>query len=286
MKQTPFDNISPAQHKALETLAKYRYVTPKQFALAGVSDSVQYIRRAVLSSLHNRVRGNLIDCADMGFEPGQKKKSRVYFLTEHGAKIIADYERREVSEIPYPKGGVQYARDYYHREAYIDYLIYFHRWIEKVDGRVFTEKHYFDSQGSNRKGTQAHAQTRINLKEEFIVPDGLADFEAGGTRRAVAVEIHRHTDPKRCVEQLEAHMRAVRAESVVGRFGRSGPSAVFSVATDPSLSERIRARMLEIPEFREHFARFPIFRFASLDAVRADYGTAWVLADGKPAPLA
>lgn len=283
MEQTTFDNISPLRHKALEALATFRYMTVKQFALAGVSSSLQYIRRDILPPLHNRARGKLVEYVEMGFEAGKGCKPRVYFLTEHGARALADFERCETTDILYPRGGMQYARDFYHREAYIDYLIIFRLWIEKTGGTIFDEKHYFDAQGSNRKGTQAHAQTRLTMKEGFIVPDGLVDFQAGGKRRVAAVEIHRHTDPKRCAEQLEKHMHAVKEQAAVRRFGQSGASAVFSVTTDTSLSERIRARMLEVPNFARYF--MPVFRFASMSGVRDTYSTAWVYADGTPAPL-
>lgn len=284
MNQNAFDNVSPLRHKVLDALAKYRYMTVKQFVLAGISPSPQYLRRGVLAPLHTRVRGKLIEFVEMGFEAGKGCKPRVYFLTEHGAKAIAEYERCEETAIPYPKGGMQYARDFYHREAYIDYLIIFHRWLEHVGGRTLGERHYFDSQGSNRKGTQSHAMTRVALSDGFIVPDGLVEFEAGGKRRVAAVEIHRHTDPKRCAEQLEKHMAAVKEQAVTGLFGGDGASAVLSVATERGMSERIRARMRETRDFLPHF--LPIFRFACMEDIRADYGTAWVYADGRPAPLA
>lgn len=277
------ENLSPTKHKVLEALAKYRYMTVKQFILAGVSESPQYLNREVLKPLYERTRGKLIECAKLGFEPGRGVKPPVYCLTKHGAHIVAEYERCEVADIPYPRGGMQYARDFYHREAYIDALILFHHWIEQAGGTVFSEKHYFDTKGSNRKGTQSRAETRLTLKDNFLVPDGLTDFEVGGKRRPAALEVHNHTDPKRCTKQLEKHMLAIRQQAVAGIFGQTGGNLVFSLTTSRSLAERIRARMLEVPGF-SHF--LPIFRFACLEDVRADYGAAWVFADGKPAPLA
>lgn len=280
---TAFELISPVRYKALEALAKFRYMTARQFVAAGLSHSEGSVMRKILPPLYRRARGKLIDFMELGFSPGRGCLPRVYFLTKHGAQIIADFERCDIADISFPEGGMQYVRDFEHRKAYIDAVIAFHRWIEASGGEIIAERHYFDSTGSNRRGTTAHAQTRLELSDGFIVPDGLAYFEAFGKRRAVAVEVHRHTDAKRCAEQLAKHMQAIRERRVMDHFGHDTGSLVFSITTDEALSERIRARMLDVPGFRQFFA--PAFRFAHIDGVREEYGRAWVRADGTAAPL-
>jgi len=276
------EQISNARHKVLEALAKYRYMTTEQFVFAGVSESKDSVMRRILPPLFRRERGKLIDFVNLGFIPGKGCRPRVYFLTKHGAQILADFERCDISEIQFAEGGMQYARDFDHRKAYIDYVISFHRWIDSVGGDILDECHYFDATGSNRKGTKSHAKTRLEMPDGFIIPDGLAHFDAVGKVRAVAVEVHRHTDPRRCAEQLGKHMDAIRERRVMNRFGIEHASLVFSVATDQGLCERIRTRMRDTPEWGL-FA--PLFRFADMDAIREDFGRAWVYADGSPAPL-
>lgn len=282
MKKTALATLSPHRHKVLEALAKFRYMTSDQFVFAGISESRDSLNRHVLPPLYRREVGKLIDFADLGIEPGRGRRPRVYFLTKAGAQVLAEFERRDVSEIAFPAGGMQYTRDLDHRRDYIDYLISFHRWIEAVEGDILDERHYFDFVGSNRKGTQSRAETHVEFSGGYIVPDGLAHFHALGKARAVAIEIHRHTTPKRCAVQLRKHMEAIKERAVMDRFGIEHASLVLSVSADQGLFERVRARMLEVPDWR-HFA--PLFRFATVEAVRADFGRAWVYADGTPAPF-
>lgn len=283
MEKTQFETLSEKRHQALSALATFRFLTARQFVAVGVSSSEQSVTRKILPALYDRERGRLVDFAELGVRPGRGRFPRVYFLTHHGARIVADFERCDVEEIPYPPGGVQYVTDFDHRESYIDHAIALRRWVEEKGGSVLAEKHYFDFTGSNRRRDAARSDTRLDMAEGFIVPDGLVYFETDGKRRAAAVEVHRHTDPKRCADQLAKHLRAIMEGSVTRRFGHTAASLVFSIATRQGHSERVRQRMRELPEFRGDIVR--LFRFASLDGVRDAYGSAWVLADGTPAPL-
>lgn len=282
MTKADISILSPHRYRVLEALAKYRYMTSDQFVSVGISENRDSVNENILPPLHKRSVGKLINFAEFGIEPGRGRRPRVYFLTKAGAQVLADFERCDISEITFPAGGVQYTNDYDHRKAYVDYLISFHKWIEAVDGDILDERHYFDFVGSNRRGTESRAETRVEFSGGYIIPDGLAHFQALGKARAVAVEIHRRTSPKRCADQLRRHMEAIKERAVMDRFGIEHASLVLSVSADQGLFERVRARMLEVPDWR-HFA--PLFRFATVEAVRADFGRAWVYADGTPAPF-
>ena len=130
--------------------------------------------------------------------PFRACKPHIYALTKDGAQALADLDRRDRSEILYPKGGIQFAGDCEHRQGYIDLCIAFDaRAAASEDRRVHGPLHYPDKTGSNRQGIASRPMTRIDLgRGEHIVPDGLAAFEVAGKRRPVALEFHRQTRPR------------------------------------------------------------------------------------------
>lgn len=280
----PLDALSPAQQKTLEVLGRYRYLTVAQLAAAGVAKSESHIRSDVLPRLCRRASENLVECRKYPLSNAHGGFPSVYALTKYGAEILSEIERSDLSEILYPTGGIQFANDLRHRAAYIDWCIAFDAWIAEDESRqCLALRHYFDKTGSNRSGpARMRPETRIDFDAgAYIVPDGLAFFENGGKRVAVAVELHHHTDPKRVAEQLEKHMAAIRSGAVTRRLGHDKANRVLSISTEASLAVRIMERMLAVPGFRENF--LPLFAFNVLDGVKADFGSGWVLADGSPA---
>ena len=82
-----FDHYTPHQQQALEALAQYRFLTPSQFVKLGIAASIPAVRQNVLRPLAIRAK-NPIDFQDVGRYMGA---SHVWYLTERGAKDLANY---------------------------------------------------------------------------------------------------------------------------------------------------------------------------------------------------
>jgi len=255
---------------------------------AGVAKDVHYIRSDVLPALCARHRDNLIEAHELPRSLVKGRLPRIYTLTKLGAMLVAEVERCDPSEIIYPIGGVQFSNDYEHRTAYIDACIAFDAWIEADDRRECLEtRHYFDKTGTNRgAGTsKLRASTRVDLPTgRFIIPDGLAFFDTGTKRCAVSVEIHNFPDVGRIAKQLSGYMDHHVMDAPSHAFGHSKAGQLLSISTDAGLTVRVMDRLLSIPGFRESRS-FQLMAFNCLEAVKADFGGGWVLADRSPAKI-
>jgi hypothetical protein len=194
-------------------------------------------------------------------------------------------ERCDLSEIVWPVGGVQYANDFAHRAAYIDACMAFDRWIAADERReCLAFRHYFDKTGANRSGSERmRSVCRIDLNRgRFIVPDGLAFFDTGEKKRAVAIEFYNFPDTGRITKKLAGHIEASEEDAYSHYFAHDAAGRVLCILSEPGLAVRVMDRMLTLPGFR-HSRAFRLFAFNTLDSVKADFGSVWVLADRSPA---
>lgn len=285
--ERPLDLLTEPQQRLLLALARYRYLTVPQMIAAGVGKNDSHIRSDVLPRLCRRAGDNLVDAHEFPRFGAKGRLPRVYTLTKHGAALVADMERRDLSEIVWPVGGVQYANDFDHRAAYIDCCIAFDAWIAADERRESLEvRHYFDKTGANRSGVlRLRARTRIDLPTgRFIIPDGLAFFDTGDKRRAVAIEIHNFPDVGRIAKQLAEYISDMVMDASSRAFGHDAAGRVLSISSDPGLAMRVMDRMLALPGFRDSRA-FKLIAFNEQENVKANFGSGWVLADRSPAGI-
>jgi hypothetical protein len=286
--ERPLDVLTEPQQRALLALARYRYLTIPQMIAAGVAKDSNHIRSDVLARLSRRASDNLVEAHEFPQFHAKGRLPRIYTLTKYGAEVVADMLRRPVAEILYPVGGVQYANDFAHRAAYVDCCIAFDAWIAADEARDCLEvRHYFDKTGANRGAglTRLRAATRLDLPGgSYIIPDGLAFFDTGAKRRAVALEVHNFPDVGRIVKQLAGYVDHVVTDASSRTFGHDAAGRVLSISTDPAVTVRVMDRMLALPGFRDSRA-FQLIAFNTLDSVKADFGTGWVLADRSPAGI-
>jgi len=285
--ERPLDVLTIPQQRVLSALARYRYLTVPQMIAAGVGKNESHIRADVLPRLCQRAVDNLVEAHEFPHFSAKGRLPRVYTLTRHGADMVADMLRCDPSEVAWPVGGVQYANDFEHRTAYLDAWIAFDAWIAADDRRECLDaRHYFDKTGSNRAGAQRmRSVCRIDLPcRRFIIPDGLAYFDTGSKRRAVALELHNFPDTGRIAKQLAGHIEPLELDAYSRAFGHDAAGRVLSISTDPALAVRVMDRMLALPGFRESRA-FRLIAFNTLEGVKADFGAGWVLADRSPAGI-
>ena len=284
---SPLDVLTISQGKILELLVRYRYMTIRQFVACGVAKNESVMYSSVLPRLTKRKEKNLL--AKQSYAPTSVMNGMartVYALSEYGAEAAADLLSVDASEIRYPKGGIQFAHDYLHREAYVDFCIALDKWVAEHDFRDLPHlTHEFDKLGSNRGGTSGPMKSvnRLTIpdSERHIIPDGMGLVVTDdGNRVAFAVEIHHTTDPKRvATKQLFQHAEASAARLVGHHFNHDRANLVLSVWINPAMMERGKAIMLRIP----NFARYAhLFRFNDIETLKAKgFSAGWTLADGK-----
>lgn len=145
--------VTPGQQRVIFCLARYRYMTVRQFVDAGAGKYESTVRDHLLYRLARRARGNLLQYREYFAVSAHRRRPFVYALTGHGAAVAAELLDEEPGSIRYPVGGIAHVHDYEHREAYIDACIALDRWAEADEAReVLFLSHYFDKTGANRKG--------------------------------------------------------------------------------------------------------------------------------------
>lgn len=281
----PLDVLTPAQERVLLVLARYRYMTVRQLVECGVSKSPSTMRNRILYRMARRAKNNLIQFNDYSGEPiSRGRLSYMYALTVHGAERAAELLKVTQKEIRYPIGGIKLVNDHKHREAYIDFCIALDKWADvRPDRHILALSHYFDKTGSNRTGVPLHSVNRIALSEDrgIVEPDGICFVKIAEKHRALAIEIHNTTNPKRIVEQLLRHTIAIADGTISKNFGHGRANYVLSVALSPNETAAIRERMNRAHGFMEYKK---LFLFNDMQTIwKNGFGTGWVYADGKDA---
>jgi hypothetical protein len=282
MKTVSF--ISPNRSAVLAGLASFKFCTAEQLRRLGCGESAETARKAAnwIESAYPGTIGKV----SPGLRPGSGTVPNLYFLTPKGAGLAADVLGIELEEVRRPIGRVDAAfNDYAHRVATVDCLIAYRAWVGKMGYRVDFADAYFDKAGANRGGSGARmkAKTRVEFPEGYLIADGESMFDTGDRRHLFMLEMYNGHDTKRVVEQLEKHVRAIAAGSPSVKRGHGRGSFVAAVfetdAAKASSMARVAGTALFAP-FRRHFL------FASLDAVRDDWGACWRLFDGTATPFA
>jgi len=285
----PLTFLSVPQERLLLALARYRYMTAPQMIAAGVAKNASHIRADVLPPLCRRAHDNLIQYEEPPQFHATGRAPRIYALTERGAEVVAEINGCNPSEISYPVGGIQLARELEHRVAYIDACIALDNWIKADPAREIHElRHEFVKTGSNRGGSSNRLRStcRVDIPgtRDFIIPDGLAYFHTGTRPRAVAIEIHHKSDTKQCVAQLLRHVRILENDLYSHLFGCPTASRVLSIFSDPKQVVAVMDRLREQPFFLNTLAPQKI-AFNVLETVKENFGVGWVLADRSPAKI-
>ncbi|MES9898575.1 MAG: hypothetical protein ABW148_06080 [Sedimenticola sp.] len=279
--------LSENDTKALTALAVYQYLTPSQMERLGVGTRRAYIRDNTLARLL-RVRPALINAQDFGVIPRIGRLERIYYLTEHGAQIAADFMRCDISEIVFPRFGVRYRDDYFHRKHHVNFHIALRQWIEAGEGR---ELEFFDSYYTKTKRQRSHSINQILFKPDLtlpahyrktIEPDGIFRFSKSSKVFLCAVEIHRKADSKYITKQLDAHMTALDQSLLADKYDQPTDNLVLSVHESVSSFKSVQKRLLSLPEF-ERF--IPFFHFTLTDSLTERLDKKWILANGEKSTL-
>lgn len=253
--------LSENDIKALEALATYQYLSPSQMERLGVGKKREYIRQHTLARL-TRGRSPLIKYQDFGVIAGKGRLERIYFLTDRGAREAAEIRSCDLTEICYPKYGLRYQNDYFHRKSFVDFHIWLSQWI---DAHPNAELEFFNPyfvKDRNRRSINQFRFKPSDFRSPYdrltIEPDGVFRFTKDEKPYLCAVEIHRKPDTKVIVKQLDQHMEAMQADQnlIAEKFEHNGPIYLLSVYEHQRSFDSVKARLNEMADFaafRSHF---------------------------------
>lgn len=114
-------------------------------------------------------------------------------------------------------------------------------------------------------------------------PDGLCGITHNGKSRLFVVEMHRHTETKRVIDQLYRNKRADAAiRAKFPEYETTNDPIVLSIYTKPEIMRAAQKRVATNPSFA------PVLKglfFASLEDLKTGFDDAWRYADNMPATL-
>lgn len=264
--------------RALEALAMFRFLTPKQFVRLGIAASDTVMRDYVLARLERRAR------------PLAKSKKlsnwlpKVHYLTKHGAEELAEMYKLPIEEFPYPKGQVQFSEMLArHRFAQVDFHIGLRQWAHECgeDSDVYISDMDFDVSGSRRAGDFEPATSIILPNSDRpVIADGIFGVKNQGTPLFYALEVHRTTQTKQVATQIKRYMDVLESGALTFKYNKKYPTLVCSVHTKGNVLKGVKAHLMQTADF---LAFKNLFLFNTAEQLALDFSEGWELADGTPA---
>lgn len=267
--------LSESKLKILESLAKYKFLTTKQFLRLGI---VKHRTNLVplLRDLRDRHRP-LIAKISFAVHPKFGRLEDVYYLTNWGVKFLIenlDYEREDIR---YPIGKSSlFFRDYFHRLYTIDFHIEYEDWANKNDYEILFFHTYFDKVGANRgkSKNKLQALTKIELNEgkDYIIADAISMFESPERKYLFSLEVYNGKDTKRIVKQLKKHIIALSEGKPSLQYNFKRGSKVIVIFELESTMKAVIERLNQDDEF-EGFDDY--FLFKTIDNLKKDFFNHW-----------
>ncbi|MBC7905612.1 MAG: hypothetical protein H7Y60_02555 [Rhodospirillaceae bacterium] len=270
---------TPAAIRILEALVEYQYLNNSLVEMLGIAT-----KRTARDKLFPTLLGRgLVACRKFGFVHGRGSIEHLYGLTAAGARFVAEMWGDDSDSIPVPRDLQIVRQDHDHRLALIMVHIRLAQWIEQIDGQLIAFDRYF----GRVPNPEPHRRSLVSATTIFhrdgkLTPDAIAKFEAGGSTRLVAIEIHHNERTGRIIEQLEGYLPAIREHAFNVRYQHLTPPFVLSVFDKLGALKATKARFLAHPELSKIKGGF---LFSSLAAVRDGIAGGWHYADDAPAPM-
>ncbi len=211
--------ITSIQENALIALGRHMYLTLSQLLDLNVGTTQYTYLWKQMASLRDR-RIPLVNCTTFSIpEPKKGRVESLYSLSHHGKKIlISDFGVKE-EELKAPVGGFVAYKDYHHRKSTIDFQISLEKWCAQSNVPLFNFETYFDKTGNNRTDKNLRARTRVDLGQDFIVPDAVFKLLGKKEVELFLFEMHNGKDSKRMLRQLHNHAAAMVSRAVHKKYG-------------------------------------------------------------------
>ncbi len=276
-----FTVLSERPHQALEALAIYRYLTVKQLVQLGIAASENVARDHVLKKLKSG-RYPLVGVKDFGRWPGYGRLPHVHYLTPRGVKYLAQANGVPESSIRFPKGGVQFTRDLFHRLGTIDIHIALRLWAAANDYEISRADLYFDKEAGSRSVAKVCA-TRLDLQDRgMIEPDGIFILKRGNQVIPLIVEMHHSDNTARIAQQLNNQAYGIYIGALQKKYACSVNPIVLSVYDKAHIMPFVQKRLREAEGFDAYMQGFI---FNTLERVRTNITKGWSYADKTSADI-
>lgn len=281
-------NFTPNHLAVLEIVARLTNATAQAVAHAIGTSERKYWR----GYLNDLVRCNYMSCKTIYSTALHGKSGRkvgtLYALTEKGAEILQEETGNE-GGFYFPEKGITANSPFQfpHRATFLELMADFLR-LEKTSHRqtlpngdeipsieILEMTPYFRIEGTNRFGT-GKPLVSVTLpslepdqKPQNIIPDAMLKIRIGEKIRLIAVEMHRDTDTKKIIKQLEQHTKAMEYGLFSSKYQHSTANFLFSIHQNEDRLKQVisRIRAGEI----ERFDRYKNgVMFGTLDSVLKD----------------
>ncbi|MBI3713344.1 MAG: hypothetical protein HY253_10340 [Burkholderiales bacterium] len=282
-------HITPRRIDFLRLLTRTGFASTRHLAESGlIKNATTYSQ----SAFYKPMLDQLLIGRMMILSPYGIGKRVMYYLTKKGAQFVADADGLNLDNLRYfaLKGGIVNAAstgaeegliraDFPHKEAYVSTLIAFERYLENTEYQIAEYQHYYDRKVGS---------TSIEIDGRRFRPDGLIVVDPlvpSLPRYAFIVELHRHSDRKKILQQLKRHVDAFKQKGFADKFGQGKPHFVLSIyaAENVAAMKQVIDTLKQDPEIWPYVERF--FMFAELDALRNNFYEACIYFGGSKKPL-
>lgn len=215
---------------------------------------MQTVRKALQGLQPNKKP--LVASLDFGTLPTVGRLSKVFFLTKHGAAVVAEQEQADLSGVHYPKNQTHYGKDYFHRLATIDFHILLHRFCQRHQAEIDFFLPYYHFSGANHTKEESKPQrqslNRIDIGEgKHFVPDSVFSLTDPENKQWIfSIEIHRGHDTKRAIATLTKHAQAIEQGSINAQYQYNQAIPVLMVCETKAAKRAIQRRLSSLPQFQ------------------------------------
>lgn len=282
-------NLTARMTDALEALAKYHYLMPRQFAALPRFNGEASTRRIL-----KRFEGQKseIACIRSGIEQGKGRIPNLFYLTRSGAELVAEMLQVEPESIFYPKGDKLPLGDVKHRAMTVDFWIQLDLHAAKTGATVEVFHPYFRTSGANRNpdtATRLRKLTRIDFPKElarkhgkpFFWADGIFILRTAQKRSLALLEIYRGIDTGRVIRQLEWHLLALEHGLPSIKYQMETGNLILMVFENDTAMQAVLNRLLQRPDFHE-FASY--VACSTMPRLQAEFQDWWYVWQGEIKP--
>jgi len=263
----------------LESLARFKYVTHKQFAkIMGIKSTSN------ISYLTGKLRSRtppLTERKPFGVMPVHGQLEHIHYLTAEGKDFLINQRDYEEKNIKYSK-KILFSHEYFHRLYIINFNIYFQKWLANNDYSLRFFNYDFEKVGGNRNkdpDKKLKSLNALEMKDFYIIPDGIGFFSTDERPYLFLFEQHNGTTHnRRAIEQIKKHIIALSEGTASERFKiKSGARVVYVFEKEVSK----KAVMKELSNDKDFMSFEKYFLFKSNTELERGFFAGWKLAGGQ-----
>lgn len=261
--------LNNIQATILELLAVYQYLSVSQLQVL-TEKSLSYLREQLAILRQRKYIG-----AYTVTVTAKVRAESIYHLSPVGVEFLQN-EKAFLVSINYPKSSsVVVVKDYMHRMAFQWLQVYTRLYLEEEDINLVSFSTYFDKTGNNRKDKNLEAKTKIILNKEtgqFYIPDGIMLTEKDDRATLYLIEHFADKNTIRIINTIATHAKIIANGNASRQYGVQSNPVILCCFTHNSIKQAVIKRLLANEQFKPVS---PLFFFASLDAVKENFGEAW-----------